>query len=204
MKIVAFGDSITAAAQMQADSLRWPVLLQAALRVGFPRLQAAVLNAGVGGNTSREGLARMDRDVIAAGPGCVLVEFGGNDATPEPARRVPLEEFAANLAEMKARIDALGSARMVLLTFPPVIDRLHSLGLAEVFKTDGGFDAFIERYRQATRKFAAKHRLPLADLDRAIRPTMEACVMADGVHLTAEGNRIVAETVFDTLAGVLG
>ena len=51
MKIVAFGDSITAAAQMQEDAKRWPALLQTALRIRFPKIQTAVLNAGVGGNT---------------------------------------------------------------------------------------------------------------------------------------------------------
>ena len=40
-------------------------------------------------------------------------------------------------------------------------------------------------------------------IDRAIRRKMEACIMPDGVHLTAEGNRIVAETVFDAVEEVM-
>ncbi len=50
---------------------------------------------------------------------------------------------------------------------------------------------------------AVRHHLPLSDVDRAIRPRMEECILPDGVHLTVEGNRVVAEVVFDTLAQIL-
>ena len=109
MKIMAFGDSITAAKEMNDEMERWPVMLQAALRERFPEALVTVLNAGVGGNTSREGLARMDRDVISHNPDCVLAEFGGNDAIPQASRHVPLDEFLANLSAMKAKIDAFGT-----------------------------------------------------------------------------------------------
>ena len=44
-------------------------------------------------------------------PHVVLIEFGGNDATPEPDRHVPLDEYQGLLAAMIAR--CLGAADVV-------------------------------------------------------------------------------------------
>jgi len=199
--IVAFGDSITLAVSGNLEErLRWPSLLEAGLRERFPGLDLRVVNAGVGGNTSREGLARMDADVLAHAPGIVLVEFGGNDATPQSDRHVTLEEFRANLAAMKGRLDALGAV-MVPMTFPPVVDRNHAW--YETFKDLGGQDAVVERYRGLTRSFAREHRLPLVDLDAAIRRDPDAFIMSDGVHLTPAGNRAACEAALPVVAALV-
>ena len=65
--IVAFGDSITEAGH-QALHDRWPALLNRLLRDRFANLDIEVINAGVGGNTSREGLRRIDTDVLQHRP----------------------------------------------------------------------------------------------------------------------------------------
>lgn len=199
--IVAFGDSITLAVSGNIEErLRWPSLLEAGLRERFPGRDLRVVNAGVGGNTSREGLVRMDADVVAHAPEIVLVEFGGNDATPQSDRHVPLEEFRANLAAMKGRLDRFGAV-MVLMTFPPVVDRNHAW--YEQFKGAGGQDAVVERYRGLTRAFAREHGLPLVDLDAAIRRDPRAFIMGDGVHLTPAGNRAAFEAVLPVVAAQL-
>ena len=202
LTLVAFGDSITqASSELPDESQRWPALLDASLRARFPGSSVTVINAGIGGNTSREGLARMEHDVLRHRPDCVLVEFGGNDATPEPDRHVTIEEYAANLSTMKARLDALGGCRMVLLTFPPVLDLQHAWQAA--FKDVGGQDRYLEQYRRVTREFASRHGLPLADIDAALRPKPAENTLPDGVHLTAAGNRVVAETVLRTVVSYL-
>ena len=203
LTLVAFGDSITQASSELPDELqRWPAILEQALCVAFPASPVTVINAGIGGNTSREGLARIENDVLRHRPDCVLVEFGGNDATPEPERHVTLDEYAANLAAMKARLDALGGCRMVLVTFPPVLDLQHAWQAA--FKDVGGQDRYLERYRRVTRDFAARHGLPLADIDAALRPKPTENTLPDGVHLTAAGNRVVAETVLGVVVSCCG
>lgn len=204
--IVAFGDSITAAIRQAADQ-RWPELLKHQLTGRFLDKQWAVINAGVGGNTSREGLNRIEADVIRHRPDYVLVEFGGNDATPDPARHVSLEEYENNLTLIRNNLER-GSARPVLLTFPPVIDRWHVHYQHPFFKEAGGQDVYIEAYRRMTREFAARHRLVLADIDLALRRYLdqhqpEAVILPDGVHLTDEGNRVVADCVFAALASLM-
>src|SRR5271155_4084357 len=58
------------------------------------------LNYGIGGNTTRDMLARLDR-VRPHLPAKTIVLLGSNDfprdADVEPARRVPVEEFRQNV-----------------------------------------------------------------------------------------------------------
>jgi len=72
--IVAFGDSMTECKAL-APSARWPGLLQRRLTRARPRLRCEVINAGAGGNTSREGLSRLERDVLRYLPDLTLVQF---------------------------------------------------------------------------------------------------------------------------------
>lgn len=204
--IVVLGDSITLAAH-QPENRRWPNRLEAGLRKKFPGRRIVVINAGVGGNTSREGLRRLERDVIRRRPDFVTVEFGGNDATPDMQRHVSLREFKANLEALRKKIEATG-ARMVMLTFTPIIDRRHFLYGHKFYRKLGGQDAYIEQYRRLTREFALRHGLVLADTDRALRRAIKArgvgeCYLQDGAHLTALGNRLVARTVVQALAPLL-
>ena len=195
MIVAAFGDSITAANQVAADK-RWVEL------VNMRRKDDGVhvINSGVGGNTTREGLARIREDVLAHKPDMVLIEFGGNDATPDPERHVSLDEFADNLHSMHEQIiTSCPGARVVLLTFPPVIDDWHTWKGDEFFAPDGG-DAYVEKYRQATRNYAFVHGLALVDIDKALRQAIEngstgQYILPDGVHLTEEGHAVVAEAV---------
>lgn len=202
--IVAFGDSITQAGHQVATN-QWPELLSQALRKKFPGREIRVINAGVGGNTSAEGLRRIEQDVLKHKPDFVTVEFG-NDATFEDNRRVSLEDFAKNFELIRTKVAAASGGRLIILTFTPVIDEWHQFRTKEFFKQQGGLDVFQERYRKVTRDYAAAHKLPLADTDLAIRKEMAAhgtasCMLPDGVHLTVRGNQVVAETVLPVLTG---
>ncbi|OGV78140.1 MAG: hypothetical protein A3K19_15620 [Lentisphaerae bacterium RIFOXYB12_FULL_65_16] len=197
--ILAFGDSITQAASQPEDK-RWLQLLECELRTRRPGVAVTFVNAGVGGNTSREGLARIEPDVLRHRPDVVLIEFGGNDATPDPQRHVPLDEYDANLAAIRDRLLSLSRPRLILLTFPPVIDAWHAWREHPAFAATGGLDAAVEPYRQRTRAFALRHGLPLADIDLALRDSIRRDgpghgILPDGVHLTAAGNAVVADTV---------
>lgn len=203
IRIVAFGDSITQALSGEIpEQNRWPFMLGKILPLAVPCHQFHVINSGIGGNTSREGLARFEADVAAHAPDIVLVEFGGNDATDDPDRHVPLDEYEQNVIEIHARSRALG-AEAYFLTFPPVIERWHSWYKKEVstFTQAGGQDEFIELYRQRTRVVAARLGAPLIDIDAALRQVIRekgaaSQILPDGVHLTAGGNRTVLAMVF--------
>jgi lysophospholipase L1-like esterase len=188
--VVAFGDSITATSADMAESDRWPARLEAALRQVPGWAAARVVNAGVGGNTSREGLARCGADVLPHRPDLVLVQFGGNDATPDPQRHVHLVEYERNLSRIEAAVNDAGCLRLAVLTFPPIVDRAHAW-YAD-FAPVGGQDAFVESYRQATRRHAGQRRVHLFDLDRVVRAAPANYILPDGVHLSVAGNEVVA------------
>ena len=95
--VVAFGDSLTAGYQMP-DGDSYPA--QLAKLVG-----REILNRGVSGDTTADGLARLDRDVLSESPGVVLLSLGANDMV----RRLPIEDTFANLRRIVDRIQARGA-----------------------------------------------------------------------------------------------
>ena len=99
--LVCFGDSLTEGIGA-ASGEDYPAVL--ARELGRP-----VINAGRRGDTSEEGLLRLEADVLAHTPRLVVVLFGGNDFL----RQFPLSETKKNIAEMVQRIQERGA--MVVL-----------------------------------------------------------------------------------------
>ena len=76
ISIVAFGDSLTAGQGVDPQKI-YPIKLQTALRAkGY---DIVIANAGVSGDTTRGGLARLDW-AIGDGVDIVILELGANDA----------------------------------------------------------------------------------------------------------------------------
>lgn len=101
--IIAFGDSITAGYEM-SDGASYPA--QMARRIGQP-----VINAGVSGDTTGDGLRRLERDVLARDPRIVLLCLGGNDIL----RNEPTDTIIGNLEQIIRRIQQSG-ALVILIT----------------------------------------------------------------------------------------
>lgn len=84
--IVAFGDSLTAGYRIALTDA-FPARLEEALKA--KKHKVTVINAGVSGDTTAGGVARIDA-VLAHKPAIVIVELGANDALrglpPEQAR----------------------------------------------------------------------------------------------------------------------
>jgi lysophospholipase L1-like esterase len=200
--IVAFGDSITEAGHQKPDD-RWPELVRRTLQKHFAGIDIKVVNSGVGGNTSREGLARFDRDVLPHHPQFVLFEFG-NDQTSEPARYVPVPEFRKNLDLIMTRVARECGAIAIPMTFPPIIDLWTPHSHTPFYVQQGGPDKSQNLYREATRQLALDRACLLVDIDSTLRKDIEqqgpgSCILPDGVHLTAHGNELVAAAVLNVL-----
>ncbi|MDQ2945955.1 MAG: arylesterase, partial [Acidobacteriota bacterium] len=110
--IVAFGDSLTAGFGADPGS-SYPDFLQKEL--DRRSLKWRVVNAGVSGDTTTDGLNRVP-EVLSYHPSIVIVGFGGNDGL----RGLPLATTRANLDQMIAQLQK-GSARVILagMTLPP-------------------------------------------------------------------------------------
>lgn len=109
IKIVAFGDSLTAGYMLQ-PSEAFPVQLEAALRAKGHSVE--IVNAGVSGDTTSGGRERLDWS-IPEGTEAVIVELGANDALrgidPKEARA----SLDAIMSKLKARNMSVLLAGMV-------------------------------------------------------------------------------------------
>lgn len=99
--IVAFGDSLIEGVGATKGN---DISSLISARIGEP-----VINLGVSGNTTAQGLARVD-EIKKHNPKVVLVLLGGNDYL----RKVPLADTFKNLDEIIARIQAMGAVVVLL------------------------------------------------------------------------------------------
>jgi acyl-CoA thioesterase I len=105
-EVLAFGDSLTAGFGLPAAEA-FPAKLEA--RLAAEGVQVRVVNAGISGDTTTDGLARLEW-ALADKPVLVLLEFGANDMLrgTDPAL------VRANLDKMIAKIQASGAAVLLL------------------------------------------------------------------------------------------
>src|SRR5438874_9528339 len=100
-QIVAFGDSLTAGHGLPAGAA-FPFRLEARLRA--EGILAHVVNAGVSGDTTSAGLARLDWS-LADKPDLVILELGANDTL----RGIDPKIVRANLDAMIIKIQGNGA-----------------------------------------------------------------------------------------------
>lgn len=183
LTIAAFGDSLTAGYGVDRGQ-SYPADLQRDLRQRG--MNARVLNFGVSGDTTTDGLARL-AEVIDARPRIVILEFGGNDGL----RGVPVSATRRNLQQMIEKLRAVHIAILLVgMSLPP---------------NYGG--TYIDEFQRIYTELAHQYDLPLVpfiyqDLVARLRqnPNQQPPLLqADGIHATAAGNQIVAQTILHYL-----
>jgi acyl-CoA thioesterase I len=179
--IIFFGDSLTAGAGLDPDEA-YPALIQQKLdQAGRPW---RVVNAGLSGETTAGGLRRLDW-ILRQPVDIFVIELGGNDGL----RGIAPESSRANLQTMIERIRA---------KYPHVTIVLAGMQLP----TNLG--------PEYTRRFAVMY----SELAQANHTTLIPFLLdrvggvtnlnqADGIHPTAEGHKIFADTVWRTLQPLL-
>jgi acyl-CoA thioesterase-1 len=179
VRVVVLGDSLAAGLGL-AEQEAFPALVEADLRAaGHP---VEVVNAGVSGDTTAGGVARLDW-VLRQRPAILVVELGGNDAL----RGQPLEEIERNLSEIARRARAAG-ASVVLLGMDIPVNYGPFYGL--------GFAALYERVADAEDAVL----VPGFVRELGADPTL---LQPDGLHPTAAGQRRLAAKLVPALAALL-
>jgi acyl-CoA thioesterase-1 len=177
--IVCFGDSLTAGYGTEPGK-SYPDYLQTDLDAkGY---QYHVVNEGISGNTTKDGVQRVDT-IVAMKPAIVIVEFGGNDGL----RGFRIEDSRANLDEIVGKLKA-GGARIVLagITLPP----------------NYGPD-YISQFNETYVLLAKKYSAPLLPFLLKDVYGVDGMMQADNTHATAEGNKIVAKNVLPLILPLL-
>ena len=101
VEILAFGDSLTAGFGLPPEAA-FPVRLEARLRAHD--IDVRVVNSGGSGDTTADGLARLDW-ALGDKPAIVILELGANDML----RGIPPGAVRANLDAMIAKAQAAGA-----------------------------------------------------------------------------------------------
>lgn len=116
-KIIAYGDSITFGGDASQERLQFPRRYAQELQEQFPKAEIAFENGATSGDSTVQGLARLEEKVLSRKPDLVLAGFGMNDHNKgglEP------EAFTENLVTLVETIRARTGAEVILYSaFPP-------------------------------------------------------------------------------------
>jgi acyl-CoA thioesterase-1 len=178
-RVVFLGDSLSAGLGLAEDDA-FPAVTQELLQRSGISIE--VVNAGVSGDTSAGGLARLDW-VIGQQVDVLVVELGGNDAL----RGQSLDNTESNLRQIVAQGHKAG-AKVLLLGMD--------------IPTNYGPDyaaAFADIYTRIAAEEGAT-LVPGFVRDVGADPNL---MQPDGLHPTAEGHRRLAETLAPYLRRVL-
>jgi acyl-CoA thioesterase I len=178
-RIVCFGDSLTAGYGTEGGQA-YPDFLQAELdRRGH---NYHVINAGISGNTTKDGVERVS-SIVAMKPDIVVVEFGGNDGL----RGLRIADTRANLDRILTALTASGT-RVVLagITLPP----------------DYGAD-YIRQFNETYEVLAKKFHVPMLPFLLKGVFGIDGMMQPDRTHATAEGNKVVAGNVLNLIEPLL-
>jgi len=115
--LIAFGDSITCGGDASEERLQFTRRYGQWLQEQFPKAQVAFENGATGGDSTVQGLSRLEEKVLSRKPDLVLLGFGMNDHNKgglEP------EAFQKNLVQIVNIIRERTGAEVILYSaFPP-------------------------------------------------------------------------------------
>lgn len=170
-RLLVLGDSLTAGYGLTEDEA-FPAQLEKALQGAGHKVTAS--NAGVSGDTSAGGLARLEW-ALQDNPRLVIVELGANDAL----RGLPPEETFANLDAILERLESAGIHTILAGMRAP-------RNLGEEYTTS--FDQIYPRLAQKHKVIYYPFFLDGVLMDRALN-------QADGIHPNSRGVRVIVERI---------
>jgi len=183
LRIVFLGDSLTAGYGLDPDQA-YPELIEKKLAdAGFDK-QWIVVNAGVSGDTSADGLHRLNwllRQPIAV----LIIALGGNDGLRGLGTAAMEANLQAIIDQLRAKYPA---ARVIVagMEMPPNLGADYTAAFAAVFP------------RVAQRNHAVL--IPFLLEGVAAQPGL---MQLDGIHPNVAGAKIVADVVWKYLEPLL-
>ena len=189
VRVVCFGDSITGVYYHTGGRRAWCDMLGIALGKIYPKARIRTINAGISGNTTSQGLARMERDVLAHKPQLVVVMFGMNDVA-----RTEAAKFRANLQTIVRRCRSADAA--VVLCTPNSVYPNPTRPMVR-----------LAQYAQIVRDVAKEMSVCLADCFAAYEEirrkdvTRWRLLMSETIHPGMNGHKLFAEVIAESISG---
>jgi acyl-CoA thioesterase-1 len=179
--IIFFGNSITAGYGLELTEA-FPSRIQE--KIDSLNLPYTVVNAGVSGETSAGGNSRIDW-ILKQPVDIFVLELGGNDGL----RGIPIEETRKNLQSIIDKVKAKNPQAKIVLTgmqMPPNMGKQYT-------------SAFKTMYPE----LAKKNNTLLVPFILEGVGGIPRLNQQDGIHPTAEGQRILASNVWAVLKPLL-
>lgn len=169
--------------------------------------EVTVINAGIGGNFSDDGLARIQIDVLDKKPDFCCVMFGTNDVTNARKGQEALDKYEQNMKEIISKLQAQ-KIEVVLMTPGMLCSRgvkgfkggwwiIHKY--YESLQKSGKMDQYVD----AMRKVAKEMNVPVADAyaewKRLEKSGVDTTAMlVNGMnHPDAEAHKIFADKLYE-------
>ena len=156
----------------------------------YPHIKVRVTNSGISGNTSRDLLARFDRDVVDLNPDWVSICIGINDVwrqfdTPAiPDGQVMPEEYEENMETMILKVK--GKVKGIFILSPYIMEP-HS---ADMMRKR------MDEYVAICRKLSEKHGCVFVDFQKLYEDycsIRHSCFIAwDRIHPNEVGATLMA------------
>lgn len=213
--IVAFGDSITEGIHISEEK-KWTLLLG-------NMLNAKVINSGIAGNTTKDGLKRIDEDVLKYNADYVLLNFGMNDhyLIEENEPMISLKRYEKNLIKMISLIKKDGAVPIIVLPHMVIEGEKGDGNMgngasyyyhrhpSKLYKD--GANRQLKLYNDKANEIATKYSVPVIDMYNGsskvnlykILRTEKSTGQDDGVHLSEEGMVFYADTISKALKGIV-
>lgn len=165
--ILAFGDSLTYGTGASQDN-DYPSILSS--------LSAhQVINAGIPGEISRDGLERLPEVLDEYQPELLILIHGGNDIL----RRIPQQQTSDNLKQM-IQLAKQRDIKVVMLGVPE-------------------FGLFLLNSSEIYQQVAEAQKIP-TDLDTLPEILSKNQLKSDTIHPNDKGYQLMAENIYDLLA----
>ena len=178
-RLLLLGDSLTAGYGLPAEDGFAAQLQRALTERGH---DVRVLNAGVSGDTSAGGLARLDWS-LAEDPTHAVVELGANDAL----RGLPPARMEENLDAIITRLQEAGAAVLLAGMRAP-----GNLG-----------PEYREAFEGAYRRLAEEHGIALYPFFLKGLPDKPELIQSDGWHPNAAGVAVIVENILPAVEALL-
>lgn len=180
--ITALGDSLTYGWMVAKGYLDF---LAEMIGERFPDARVSLINCGMPAGTARDGLSRLEGDVLHRSPDCIFVQFGLNDAFSGCSP----EEFRDHVEMIIKRIRENTHSEIVIMTSVCLGNRRD--------------DTMVEKYYAQLEELADLYGLPLVRVHMYWKEKISrgcpfnTLVQSDQVHPVSDGYRLMAEAIME-------
>jgi acyl-CoA thioesterase-1 len=189
MKIVCLGDSLTYGYGVKRSE-SWCRKLE-------EKLNATILNKGINGDTTSGMLARFERDVLAEKPDVLLFIGGTNDIFLSEKTDIAKNNIAAIVQQ------SLSVGILPIIGCPTPIHEELVEGKWKLYIENTNIVETLKQYHEWLNLYSNTYDVKLIDFytefdsDNIIQDKLKYYL--DGIHLTGEGNSLIADIIYKKL-----